>query len=318
MGTPDFAAHCLKVLLEAGLNIVAVVTTPDKPKGRGQKIAYSPVKQYLLDNNIACPILQAEKLKSPDFITQLEELNADLFIVVAFRMLPKVVWAMPKYGTFNLHASLLPLYRGAAPIQHAIWNGETKTGVSTFLLNEEIDCGKILFRESIDILPEDNAGTLHDKLMEIGAKLCVKTAHALLDGCVEPIEQENSDNLPSAPKIFKEDCLIDWKKTSKEILLQIRALSPYPAAYTNIYTSEGELFASLKIFKARLCKEKDASASLPVGSFFCNQKNSLKILCGDGEFISIETLQLSNKKQLTIEEFLRGFKFPQDKNLIFI
>ena len=240
MGTPEFASTSLKRLVTEGYNIVAVVTTPDKPAGRGQKLHESDVK--LTAKELGLPILQPEKLRDESFLEAMRELNIDLGIVIAFRMLPEVVWAMPRLGTFNLHASLLPQYRGAAPINWAIINGEKRTGVTTFLLNHEIDKGAIIEQESVDILPEDNIGTLYDKLMNIGSELVTRTVDKLAEGNYTTIEQMHIDEstLKPAPKIFKEDGRIDWTKRGEDIINLVRGLSPYPAAWSAIYNNGAE------------------------------------------------------------------------------
>ena len=253
MGTPDFAVGSLEALNKAGYNIVGVVTVPDKPAGRGQKITYSPVKEYAMANNLN--ILQPEKLRDETFLNQLRELDADIFVVVAFRMLPKVVWDMPRLGTFNLHASLLPQYRGAAPINWAIINGETTTGVTTFLLNEKIDEGKILLQESINITPTDTAETIHDQLAEIGKNLVVKTVEGLVENTISPkVQAQDNSALKAAPKIFKPDCVIDWSKKGTDIVNFVRGLSPYPAATMTLEDSERKntlLFKIYEVFRSR-------------------------------------------------------------------
>ena len=247
MGTPEFASTSLRRLVEEGYNVVAVVTTPDKPAGRGQKMHQSDVKLTALE--LGLPILQPEKLRDETFLESLKELNPDLGVVIAFRMLPEVVWAMPKFGTFNLHASLLPEYRGAAPINWAIINGEKRTGVTTFLLNHEIDKGAIIEQESIDILPDDNIGSLYDKLMNIGSALVTRTVDKIAEGNYTTVEQMHIDEstLKPAPKIFKEDCRIDWSKGAESIHNLVRGLSPYPAAWSPLFI-DGQECGSMKIF----------------------------------------------------------------------
>ncbi|MBO7313016.1 MAG: methionyl-tRNA formyltransferase, partial [Alistipes sp.] len=251
MGTPEFAATSLRKLVEEGYNIVAVVTTPDKPAGRGQKIHKSDVK--IMAEELGLPILQPEKLRDEEFLAALKALDVDLGIVIAFRMLPEVVWAMPKLGTFNLHASLLPEYRGAAPINWAIINGDTRTGITTFLLNHEIDKGAIIEQEGVDILPEDNIGTLYDKLMLLGADLVLRTVDKIAEGGYETIEQMHIDEstLRPAPMIFKEDGRIDWSRSAVDIHNLVRGLSPYPAAWSPIFKA-GEECGSLKIFTTHI------------------------------------------------------------------
>jgi methionyl-tRNA formyltransferase len=250
MGTPDFAVASLKALIEAGEEVVAVVTGPDKPAGRGQKLHESAVKKFAVSQNI--PVLQPVKLRAPEFLAELKSYNADLQVVVAFRMLPELVWNMPEKGTINVHASLLPNYRGAAPINHAIINGEKKSGVTTFLLQHEIDTGNILFSTEVEILDNDNAGDLHDKLMLAGAELLIRTVNAIKKNDIHPIPQDSIDteSLKHAPKIFKEDCLINWENDSVKIYNLIRGLSPYPTAFTHI---DGKV---LKIYESEIIIEK--------------------------------------------------------------
>jgi methionyl-tRNA formyltransferase len=299
MGTPDFAVASLKALLNAGENVVAVVTAPDKPAGRGQKMQSSGVKTFALEHNI--PVLQPLKLRDPEFLNELKSLAADLQVVVAFRMLPEVVWDMPPKGTINLHASLLPQYRGAAPINHAIINGEKITGVSTFFLTHDIDTGNIIFREEVDILPQDTAGDLHDRLMKTGAQLLVKTVKAIEEGNYQETPQNLEDtSLKQAPKIFKEDCNIDWNQSTQKINDLIRGLSPYPTAYTTLHDKV------LKIFKAT---PEIAEVSEIPGSIISDEKTFIKFACTDG-YIRIEDLQIQGKKRMKTEDFLRGYRFP--------
>lgn len=301
MGTPDFAVGCLKALHEAGKNIAGVITVPDKPAGRGQQVQQSAVKQYALEKGLT--ILQPEKLKDPAFLEELRALNADLQIVVAFRMLPEVVWSMPPLGTFNLHASLLPQYRGAAPINRAVMNGEKVTGVTTFFLDKEIDTGKVIFREEVQIGEDETAGELHDRLMDIGARLVVRTVDAIRDEQVKPVAQEEliSGELKHAPKIFREDCRIDWRKDVQHNYNFIRGLSPYPAAYTELQGPAGEKI-QLKIYKASVYNNE----RLQSGSIRVKDKKELYIACSDGE-LKIDDLQLAGKKRMRTEDFLRGF-----------
>ncbi len=297
MGTPEFAVASLQALLDAGEKIVAVVTAPDKPAGRGQKIHESAVKKFALANHL--PVLQPTNLKDPDFINQLENFKADLQVVVAFRMLPEVVWNMPPKGTINLHASLLPQYRGAAPINHAIINGETESGVSTFLLQHEIDTGNVLFSEKTSILPNDTAEDLHDKLMNIGAQLLVKTVSAIYRGQVEGVPQsENNVQLKAAPKIHKEDCRINWDRSVQEVYNLIRGLSPYPTAFTLLDNK------ILKIYKAK--PEFTQVNEIP-GTPLSDGKTYLKFACKNG-YIHIQDLQIQDKKRMGISDFLRGFR----------
>lgn len=296
MGTPAFAVESLNILVQNGYDIAAVVTAPDKPAGRGQKINFSAVKEYALQNDL--PILQPTKLKDTAFIQSLRDLNANLFVVVAFRMLPEVVWSMPQYGAFNLHASLLPQYRGAAPINWAIINGETKTGVTTFFLQQEIDTGDILMSESIDILPEDNLETLHDKLMVLGSELTLKTVQAIENNDIHPIAQSKEPSTP-APKIFKEDCLINFNQTSIQVHNKVRGLSPFPAAYTHL---DGKI---LKIFKTEI---QEVHGDVPTGTVDTDQKTYLRIKCKRG-WLNVLELQLEGKKRMVITDFLKGYRF---------
>jgi methionyl-tRNA formyltransferase len=305
MGTPDFAVASLKALFEGGYNIVGVITAPDKPAGRGNKLTESAVKRYAVENNLK--VLQPEKLKNPDFLAELENLKADLQVVVAFRMLPEVVWNMPPKGTFNLHGSLLPQYRGAAPLNWAVINGETKTGVTTFLLDHEIDTGKIIFKKETPIGENETVGDVHDRLMEIGAKLVVETVDAIATGDVQPIPQtgliENIE-IKHAPKIFKEDCRIDWSKDTETIRNLIRGLSPYPTAWTNlVQQTTGEEILCKIFFAQKVVMQKGV---LP-GTIGSDGKTFLKIACGNG-WLQITDLQIAGKKRMKTEEFLRGFQ----------
>ena len=305
MGTPDFAVESLKALVENGYNIVGVITAPDKPAGRGQQLNESAVKQYAAKQGLH--ILQPEKLKNPDFIAELESLRADLQVVVAFRMLPEIVWAMPPMGTFNLHGSLLPKYRGAAPLNWAVINGETETGVTTFLLSHEIDTGKIMFQERTPIGENDTVGDIHDRLMIIGANLVVKTVDALANGEVEAIDQEKLINdglqVKHAPKIFKDDCRIDWTRDTESVRNLIRGLSPYPTAWTELVHPEKKEVFTAKIYAALL-----DNSSLPAapGTLQTDGKKYLRIACPDG-WLSVTEIQLSGKKRMKIDELLRGF-----------
>jgi methionyl-tRNA formyltransferase len=300
MGTPEFAVSSLDALVNAGHNIVGVVTAPDKPAGRGLKLSESAVKQYALSKGLH--ILQPEKLKSPEFLTQLKSLNADVQVVVAFRMLPEVVWNMPPMGTVNLHASRLPDYRGAAPINWAIINGEKETGVTTFKLQHEIDTGNILLQESILIGENETAGELHDRMKTIGAALLVKTINGLADGSIKEIPQATVITDPliikHAPKIFSETTRINWERPVDEIFNLVRGLSPYPAAHTFL---DGKL---LKVYKAS--KEKQTVNSTP-GNVLSDHKSYLKLAARDG-YISIEELQLEGKKKMPVGEFLKGYR----------
>ncbi|MBC7744706.1 MAG: methionyl-tRNA formyltransferase [Flavobacterium sp.] len=299
MGTPDFAVASLDAILKAGFNVVAVITAPDKPAGRGQKVNESAVKLFSREKDLN--ILQPTKLKDPFFLQELKSLNADLQVVVAFRMLPEVVWDMPPMGTINLHGSLLPQYRGAAPINWAIINGEKKTGVTTFFLKQEIDTGDILFSDQIAIANEDTAGDVHDKLMNLGAELLVKTITAIESGRHKETAQNllTTSELRHAPKIFKENCLINWQNPVKEIYNLVRGLSPYPGAYTTLNNK------ILKIFKAEM---QESAMDAKPGEHQTDGKTFLKFY-GDNGFILIKDLQLEGKKRMKVEEFLKGFKF---------
>lgn len=316
MGTPEFASGCLKALVNNGLNVVAVVTMPDKPIGRGQKTGMSDVKRCALE--LGLPILQPQKLKDPVFLKELADFRADLQIVVAFRMLPQEVWSMPRLGTFNLHASLLPLYRGAAPIQRAIWNGETQSGVTTFLLDKDLDTGAILYQEKTTITAEETAGSLHDKLLQLGAPLVVKTARDLFAGNITPKPQtvSNDADLPTAPKIFKQDCFVDFSMSAEKVFRQIKALSPYPGAIGCLQQFSTQKTLPVKLLDASL--EQENEKSYEQGRIISDNKHFVKIVCGDNRTISITKIQLAGKKQLTIEEFLRGFRLDVSKDLFLL
>ena len=303
MGTPEFAVPSLRALVAGGYNVVGVVTTPDKPAGRGQKLHRSDVKLAALE--LGLPVLQPEKLKAPEFVAAMQALRPDLGIVIAFRMLPEVIWAMPRLGTFNLHASLLPQYRGAAPINWAVINGETETGVTTFLLNQEIDKGAIIGQVRVPILPEDNVGSLYDKLMHRGTSLVTETVDRIAAGDISPIEQQHVDEsaLHPAPKIFKEDCLIDWSWDGRRIVNFVRGLSPYPAAWTRLLREEQEA-NSAKIFEARF---ETGGPEAPCGTIDTDNRKYLRIRCADG-WIDVLSLQLSGKKRMAVQELLLGFR----------
>ncbi len=306
MGTPEFAVASLEALVNAGFKIVGVVTTPDKPAGRGLKIQESAVKQYAKSLNI--PILQPEKLKDPVFIDQMKSLNANLQVVVAFRMLPEQIWNMPQYGTINLHGSLLPHYRGAAPINWAVINGDTETGLTTFFIEKEIDTGKIIFADRLPIGPNENAGQLHDRMKEAGGQLLVKTLHAIEAGNYPQIPQSElikaGEVLKPAPKIFKEDCRMDWNLTIHQIHNKIRGLSPYPAAWSELKARDSETVLSFKIFDS---EKEECNHSFRVGEIVSDAKKYLKIAVNGG-YINILSLQLEGKKRLNIEDLLRGFR----------
>lgn len=300
MGTPEFAVASLKALLEAGAQIVGVITAPDKPAGRGMKLTESAVKKFALEKGLT--ILQPEKLKNPGFLEALRALKADLQIVVAFRMLPELVWNMPPMGTVNLHGSLLPQYRGAAPINWAVINGEKATGVTTFLLQHEIDTGHILLSETIPVGDHETAGELHDRMMETGAQLLVKTAAGLAAGSLKDIPQEslvsNPAELRHAPKIFTDTCKIDWNQSVHKIYDLIRGLSPYPGAFTHLQD---------KTFKIFRCIKEEDEPDVPPGQFQTDGKTWMKFACANG-WISITELQLEGKKRMPVQDFLRGFR----------
>lgn len=293
-GTPDFAVASLRALVEAGCQIKAVVTAPDKPAGRGRKLQQSAVKEYASSQNIE--ILQPEKLRNKEFLSRLKEINADLHIVVAFRMLPELVWNMPPLGTVNVHASLLPQYRGAAPINWAVINGEKKSGVTTFRLQHEIDTGHILLQKEVDILPEDNAGTLYEKLMQEGARLLLQTVEGLAKNDIIPQVQEDSENLRHAPKLHKETGLIDWTQRAERIHNLIRGLAPYPGAYT---------FLQEKIFKILRAHFIMENHDLQTGDYITDNRTYLRFAAQDGWIDCLE-IQMEGKKRMSIADFLRG------------
>jgi methionyl-tRNA formyltransferase len=309
MGTPEFAVESLKALIENGYNVIGVVTMPDKPAGRGYKLQPSPVKQYALQRGL--PVLQPEKLKNEGFLHELKRLNVDLQIVVAFRMLPEVVWNMPPKGTFNLHSSLLPQYRGAAPINWAIINGEKETGVTTFFLSHEIDTGKIIFQEKTTIDETDNAGTLHDRLMIMGAQLVLKTVNAILEENIQTVPQDklfkDLSELKNAPKIFKEDCRIDWNKPVREVYNYIRGLSPYPAAWTERVTDNEEK-QRFKLFAGEPIEDK--THDLQPGTIRTDNKSHLDVAVKDS-FLRITELQLTGKRRMSTIDFLNGYHFEE-------
>lgn len=306
MGTPDFAVESLKRLVEGGYNVVGVITMPDKPMGRhGSVLQASPVKQYAVSQGL--PILQPERLKDETFLEALRAWNADLQIVVAFRMLPEVVWNMPRLGTFNLHASLLPQYRGAAPINWAVINGDTETGITTFFLKHEIDTGEVIQQVRVPIADTDNVEVVHDKLMKLGGDLVVETVDAILNGTVKTIPQESMMQpeaaLRPAPKIFKETCRIDWSQGVKRVYDFIRGLSPYPAAWTEL-CDESSSRSVIKIYEA---EKLFANHNHRVGTLCTDQKTYLHIAVNDG-YLNILSLQLAGKKRMVIGDFLRGFR----------
>ncbi len=297
MGTPDFAVASLKALVENGYNVVAVVTAPDKLAGRGMQLKASAVKEYAVQQGLT--VLQPEKLKAPAFLDELRSYQADMQIVVAFRMLPEVVWNMPPMGTVNVHASLLPQYRGAAPINWAIINGEKETGVTTFRLKHEIDTGNILLQQKINILPEDNVGTVYEKLMNEGAQLLLKTVDGLVNDSIREQPQQQAEGLKHAPKIFKEDCQIDWHKQAEAIHNLVRGLSPYPAAFTQL---EGK---QLKIYTTSF---EQSSHNVAPGTYDTDGKSFLRFAAQDG-WVYCKEVQYEGKKRMPIEDFLRGFRF---------
>lgn len=300
MGTPEFAVASLRALHESGCDIAAVVTVPDRPSGRGQKITFSPVKGYALAHKLN--LLQPEKLRDPRFISGLYDLKADIFAVVAFRMLPEAVWSIPPLGTFNLHASLLPQYRGAAPINHAIINGETGTGVTTFLIDKEIDTGKILLYRETDIAPDENAGSLHDRLMELGAELAVETAEGLYARALKPVPQKKmpGEQLRPAPRIFPADTVINWRESAVKVHNLIRGLSPYPGAMTLLH--RGDKNMRLKILSSAT---REDFRDIP-GTIRVTDKSRLTVACVAGG-IEILSLLPEGRKRMTAAEFLRGF-----------
>ncbi len=304
MGTPEFAVASLDILIQNNYNIVAVVTVPDKPAGRGQQLQQSAVKKYALENGLK--ILQPEKLKDEQFINQLKELKADLQIVVAFRMLPEIVWNMPPLGTYNLHGSLLPKYRGAAPINWAVINGETESGVTTFKLKHEIDTGSLLFQEKAAITKTTTAGELHDTLMHIGAGLVLKTVKAIESGQYELKPQDDSQSI-HAPKLFKETCKINWSRSAEQIYNLIRGLSPYPAAFTE-FIDKHQQPVGIKIYSSEI---EETNHTHHIGHTLSDGKTFLKVACTNG-FIHIKELQMAGKKRMQIVEFLRGFKIESD------
>lgn len=307
MGTPDFAVEPLRALLSNGYNVVGVVTTPDKPAGRGMKLQLSPVKQFALEHGL--PVLQPEKLKDEAFLEALSALKADLQVVVAFRVLPEVVWSMPSMGTFNLHASLLPQYRGAAPIHWAVMNGETVTGVTTFMLNKSVDTGDVLLQEELSIGPKETTGSVHDRLMKLGAEVVVRTVEALLDGSIQARPQHEwavpESKLKPAPKLFKDNTRLDWSKNGRFLFNFIRGLSPFPTAWTVLVPrqSNGEPPIPVKIYEAMFV---EAEHGFPPGTLVTNHKIQLYVAVEDG-YMSILCLQSAGRKRLGVEEWLRGF-----------
>lgn len=305
MGTPDFAVAPLRRLVEEGYNIVGVVTMPDKPAGRGLHMQASAVKRYAVEAGL--PVYQPEKLKDPQFVETLRSLAPDLGIVIAFRMLPEIVWAMPRLGTFNLHASLLPQYRGAAPINWAIINGEKESGVTTFLLNHEIDKGAILCQQRVAIDEEDDAGTLHDKLMNAGTGLVIETIERIASGAIAPVDQQTIEPqvVRDAPKIFKETCRIDWSASGDTVRNLVRGLSPYPAAWSELH-KEGASPIGVKIFRVHV-ENCPADRLTAPGTLVTDGRTFMKVACADG-YLFLDELQLAGKKRMAVADLLRGFK----------
>lgn len=310
MGTPEFAVESLRRLVEGGYNVVGVVTMPDKPIGRhGSVLQSSPVKQYAVEQDIK--VLQPERLKDETFVEELRSLKADLQIVVAFRMLPEMVWNMPPLGTFNLHASLLPQYRGAAPINWAVINGETETGITTFFLKHEIDTGEVIQQVKVPIADTDDVGIVHDKLMRLGGDLVLETVDAILQGSIKTIPQEemiSGTELRPAPKIFKQTCRIDWNATVKEVYDFVRGLSPYPAAWTELQVAGNNSPLTMKVYRT---EKISLPCSAPAGSIRTDGKTYFHI-AAQGGYISVLSLQLSGKKRMEVEDFLRGFRLTED------
>lgn len=298
-GTPEFAVQSLDALVDNGFNIAGVVTMPDKIAGRGHKMYQSDVKRYAESKGLN--VMQPEKLKNPEFLEQLRSIGADLFIVIAFRMLPREVWQMPRLGTFNLHASLLPRYRGAAPINRAVMNGDTETGVTTFFLKHEIDTGEIIMQRKIEILPEDNVGDVHDKLMHLGARMVVETVNAILDGNLQTQPQPEGDFIP-APKIFKEDCHIDWSRNAEIIHNHVRGLSPYPAAWTVIEEESGREL-ECKVYTTKLTDKP--CTECPYGTL--KKEGDRMYVATADRWIEITSLQPAGKKRMDTGAFLRGY-----------
>lgn len=313
MGTPDFAVESLRCLVEGGYNVVGVVTGPDKAVGRhGSVLQPTPVKQYAVEHGLR--VLQPEKLKDEAFIEELRSLQADLQIVVAFRMLPEVVWAMPRLGTFNLHASLLPQYRGAAPINWAVINGDTETGVTTFFLKHEIDTGAVIRQVRVPISETDCVGDVHDRLMLLGGRVVCETVDAIIDGTAEAIPQEQmiTEELRPAPKIFKDTCRIEWGRPAKRVYDFIRGLSPYPAAWTSLVSPDGVEMV-VKIYEAAIVPAP--KKGIPYGTIETDGKHYIYVYTADGA-LSLRTLQLAGKKRMAVEDFLRGFRLAEDYKML--
>ena len=307
MGTPDFAVATLKALVENNYNVVGVITAPDKPAGRGQKLSESAVKQYATSQNLN--ILQPTNLKNEAFLQELKSLNANLQIVVAFRMLPEAVWKMPEYGTFNLHASLLPNYRGAAPINWAIINGETKTGVSTFFIDDKIDTGDMILQEEVLISAEENAGSLHDKLMEVGSQLVLKTVALIEKGQPKTFPQKDNENIKTAYKLDKDNTKINWNDSLETIYNHIRGLSPYPGAWCTLINGDNEL--DVKIYNVG---KEISNHSKSIGSII-STKNDLKVAVANG-FIIIKEIKLPGKRAMDMKSLLNGYKFDENAKML--
>ena len=307
MGTPDFAVQTLKAIVEAGYNVVGVITAPDRPAGRGRKLQESAVKQYATENGLK--VLQPTNLKAEDFLQELRSLEANLQVVVAFRMLPKVVWEMPEYGTFNLHASLLPQYRGAAPINWAIINGETETGVSTFFIDDKIDTGEMIMQEKVSIKEGESAGELHDKLMTTGANLVLRTLKAIKEGPVRTTSQKEAADLKSAFKLTRENTRIDWNKPLDKIFNLVRGLSPYPTAWTTLKNGNDEVM--LKIYQS---EPEKAEHSHPIGEIVQEGK-SVKVAVKNG-FLELKEIQLPGKRKMTIKDLLNGYEFYPNAKVV--
>lgn len=313
MGTPDFAVASLRILVENDYNIVGVITMPDKPAGRGHKMQHSAVKQYALENNL--PLLQPDKLKDEQFLEDLKAWNADLQIVVAFRMLPEAVWNMPPLGTFNLHGSLLPQYRGAAPINWAIMNGDEETGVTTFFLKQEIDTGEIILQDKVAIGENDNVGKIYDELMHLGAKLVQKTVDLIIENKVQPVSQneyyKSANELKDAPKIFKATCRVNWNRNAQDIHNHIRGLSPYPCAWSLLSINREEP-VSVKIYESKIINP-DIKGT--IGNIETDNKTYLHVMCDNGT-IAIEQMQMPGKRAMSIVDILNGYKFDQNTKFI--
>lgn len=307
MGTPDFAVESLKKIVEAGYKVVAVITAPDRPAGRGRKLQQSAVKKYAVEKGLE--VLQPVNLKSQEFLDELTALKPDLQVVVAFRMLPEVVWKLPKFGTFNLHASLLPQYRGAAPINWALINGEGKTGVSTFFINENIDTGEMILQAETNITAEDTVGSLHDRLMQLGAELVLKTVELVKNDQIESVPQKETASLKPAPKLNRENTRIDWKKPVQEIANLIRGLDPYPAAWSVLLNDEEEM--NVKVFSV---KAEQAEHGKLTGSIEIEDK-MIKVAVSDG-YLFIKSIQLPGKRKMAVKDLLNGFSFAEDAKFV--